>query len=134
MSSIFVKNPCPENWDEMKPEEKGRFCDKCCKVVMDFTKSSTEEILEVLQNAKGKICGRVMPEKLTPVPVFSSPLRRTKLFAIALFFVFGGMLFGSCKSHKQTKPLQGDVEANYFSSGHKAHVHNGFQPVPLKKH
>ena len=133
MSNISVNNPCPESWDNMKPEEKGRFCDKCCKVVMDFTKSSTEEILEVLQNAKGKICGRVMPDKHTPIPVFSRPLRRTKLFAIALFFVFGGMLFGSCKSHKHTQPLQGDMEAIGFAPKHKIQHHSGFQPVSVKK-
>ncbi|MDQ3110106.1 MAG: hypothetical protein M3R17_09440 [Bacteroidota bacterium] len=133
MANISVNNPCSESWDKMKSEEKGRFCDKCCKVVMDFTKSSTEEILEVLQNAKGKICGRLMPDKLTPVPVFSRPLPRIKLFAIVLFFVFDGMLFGSCKSRKQYQPLQGDVRFYNFSAKDKTQHHKGFQPDSVKK-
>ena len=113
MSNIQINNPCPENWDEMQPKEKGKFCDKCCKVVMDFTSKTTEEILDVLKSAKEKICGRISSDKLRPVPVFSGPVRRNKLFAIALVFVFGGMLFTSCARHKHTKATQGDMIMYY---------------------
>ena len=42
---LFIPKPCHENWDEMTPNEKGRFCSICSKTVKDFTKLSDAEIM-----------------------------------------------------------------------------------------
>ncbi len=134
MDKIQINNPCPENWDEMKPKEQGRFCDRCCKTVMDFTSKTTEEILDVLKSAKEKVCGRISADKLQPVPIFSKPIRRNKLFLFALFFVFGGLLFSSCKSHKHTGAIQGDVSVFDFRQSHEKPANKGSEPFSIKKH
>src|SRR5690606_36105847 len=59
---ISIPNPCHENWNEMLPEEKGRFCLSCQKCVLDFTKLSDDEILKSLQ--KPNQCGRFSNQQL----------------------------------------------------------------------
>ena len=88
-----IKNSCPENWDKMSPENQGRFCSACAKIVVDFTKKTTDEIIDFLSGNKNEeICGRVKKSALVPVRVKSG----MKLFAAALYFVFGSFLFTSC--------------------------------------
>lgn len=55
---ISITNPCSQNWDTMAKKEAGRFCDQCQKNVVDFTKHSDKDILQYLQQASGKVCGR----------------------------------------------------------------------------
>lgn len=105
----MIEEPCPESWDKMRPEKSGRFCDKCCKIVHDFTTKTKEEILDILRSAgRKKLCIRVSAEVLSPVPVFNRPVKRSRLFLFAVLLVFGGMLFTSCKSRKSTGRYQGD--------------------------
>jgi hypothetical protein len=94
-----INNPCPEKWDGMTPDEQGRFCGKCSKIVIDFTKKTTEEIIDFLTARKGEdICGKL---RLNPVPVHpSTTLSMTRprfiSFLAATYLVFGSMLFTSC--------------------------------------
>ncbi|MGQ7947736.1 hypothetical protein [Flavobacterium sp. WC2509] len=39
MKNKFLKldNPCSEKWKDMKPKDKGNYCDLCSKKVIDFT-------------------------------------------------------------------------------------------------
>ena len=54
---ISIPDPCHQNWNQMQPNEKGRFCDTCKLTVVDFTKMSNEEIKTYLLN-KSYVCGR----------------------------------------------------------------------------
>ncbi len=70
MKNKFLRldKPCSENWENMTPNEKGRFCDSCSKSVIDFTKMTTEEITQALRESKGSICGRTNQRQLnTPL-------------------------------------------------------------------
>lgn len=110
MNKIVFDTPCPESWDGMTEKENGRFCDKCCKIVHDFTSKTKEEILDILHSlGRKKVCIRVSAEVASPVPVFNRPVKRNRLFLYALILAFGGLLFTSCRSHKPTH-LQGDVK------------------------
>ena len=55
---LNIPRPCYENWDQMHPAQKGRFCDSCNKQVMDFSVMTDAEILNYFKHATGKICGR----------------------------------------------------------------------------
>ncbi|MDO5856927.1 hypothetical protein Q2490_06465 [Myroides odoratimimus] len=37
---IEIPEPCHEDWDKMAPQDKGRHCAVCDKVVVDFSKAS----------------------------------------------------------------------------------------------
>ncbi|MGH1384485.1 hypothetical protein [Kordia sp.] len=70
MKSKFLKlnKACSEQWDNMKPNEKGSFCDTCSKNVIDFTQLSQLEISEKIKNTKGEICARLTKQQLeTPL-------------------------------------------------------------------
>ena len=61
--NISIPKPCHENWQEMSPLEKRRFCGSCQKQVFDFTKSSDREIIQKF-NTEVSICGRFLKTQL----------------------------------------------------------------------
>jgi hypothetical protein len=54
---IKIPNLCNEDWNNMTPNDNGRFCDTCKLTVVDFTKMSDDQIKSYLLN-KGHVCGR----------------------------------------------------------------------------
>jgi TonB family protein len=57
---IEIKEPCSENWENMKIGLISRHCDSCKKDVMDFTQKSREEIIIfLLSNPNESVCGRM---------------------------------------------------------------------------
>jgi len=115
---ISIPKPCHEDWNKMTPNEKGSFCGKCCKTVVDFTNKSPEEIRTTLLAESGKkVCGRFMSDQLDEkpksninlnIPLYLLPknISYRKAFAIALFFAFGTSLF-SCRTTEDH--LVGDI-------------------------
>jgi hypothetical protein len=107
-----INNPCHESWERMNPDEKGRHCDQCCKVVVDFTGMSNDAIAGYLQQrTQEKVCGRFKAEQVAQFPSkrirFSFQVQR---FAAAVLLAFGSFLFASCSSLKPGDPdIMGDV-------------------------
>ncbi|BAP32169.1 uncharacterized protein CHSO_3132 [Chryseobacterium sp. StRB126] len=60
---ITIPKPCHENWNNMSPDEKGKFCSVCSKTVYDFTNFSEEEIMNIFGSNKD-ICGRFREDQL----------------------------------------------------------------------
>jgi len=65
--TLHIPKPCSENWNQMTPDEKGRFCKHCQNVVVDFSAMNDQQLAEYLSNASGKTCGRFLPEQLNRV-------------------------------------------------------------------
>ena len=109
--SYSISKPCSEDWNKMTTEEQGRHCQVCCKTVVDFSKRSSNEIVDFLQKSiSTKICGRFRKEQLMPQPKREHPKSRHRIFFAALVFVFGGMLFSSCgMNNPKHEELMGDV-------------------------
>ena len=62
---LQVPTPCHENWDNMTPTEKGRFCASCQKQVIDFSNKSDREIAMFFKKpSSGSVCGRFMDDQL----------------------------------------------------------------------
>ncbi|MCS3795744.1 carboxypeptidase-like regulatory domain-containing protein [Niastella sp. OAS944] len=62
---IKVPKPCHENWNNMTPDEQGRFCGSCQKVVVDFTAMSDQQLLDHLSKTAGQhACGRFSSHQL----------------------------------------------------------------------
>jgi hypothetical protein len=66
MASIHlsIADPCHENWNQMLPEEKGRFCLSCQKTVVDFTNMTDGQIFDYFKNYKGNTCGQFTRDQL----------------------------------------------------------------------
>ncbi len=54
---LNVPDPCHENWFSMTPAEKGRYCNSCQKVVIDFSVMTDTEIIQYFQKDRGNTCG-----------------------------------------------------------------------------
>ncbi|MCP9749695.1 carboxypeptidase-like regulatory domain-containing protein [Ferruginibacter sp. HRS2-29] len=90
---ISIPTPCHENWDNMQPTEKGRFCNACTKQVIDFSVMSDAQVLNYFAHLKnGSVCGRAYPEQLNramEAPV--TPVKKKWYWNyIALLLVFFG--------------------------------------------
>ncbi len=94
---LRIENPCHENWSQMTPLEKGRFCDACQKKVHDFTSSSKQELIDLYRLNEGHLCGRVKTSFLTEQFVAHQQnknyLHYLKTFCLAAIISFGASLF-----------------------------------------
>lgn len=61
---IKIAQPCPEDWDNMRPENGSRFCTSCQKSVFDFTDKRPIDMLEKIAGTAGSICARAYPAQL----------------------------------------------------------------------
>lgn len=74
--TISIKEPCTQNWDEMSPDNAGRFCASCQKTVIDFTKFSDEELSSYFRQLEHFGCGRFTKKQLS-VAIPQRPRRLT---------------------------------------------------------
>jgi CarboxypepD_reg-like domain len=66
-NSLKRLKKCDMFWDEMKPNETGRLCQKCDKTIIDFSKKSFKEIALKMSETNESICGFYLPEQLTEI-------------------------------------------------------------------
>lgn len=69
-----IEEPCQEDWDQMQPEAKGRFCSSCSKTVVDFSRMSDFSIVNYLENNKNQsVCGRFEEKQLDKTYLWTKP-------------------------------------------------------------
>ncbi len=62
---LSIADPCKEDWDGMSPSEKGRFCNSCEKQVVDLSRMTDLEIIQLIDDNPGvKMCGNAKPSQL----------------------------------------------------------------------
>ena len=113
---ITIPTPCHEKWDEMTPTDKGRFCAACQKNVIDFTKASDREIVQLI-NVNKNLCGHFSPSQLDRDLIIPKE-KNTAWTAIAA----GIISFITLGSHKATaqetvKTEQTDYTNSYETVG-----------------
>jgi hypothetical protein len=60
---ISIPKPCSENWNEMDATDKGAFCSKCSKEVIDCTSVKTSEIKAKIGTQKNP-CVRIFSDQI----------------------------------------------------------------------
>jgi len=127
---IAIPEPCNENWNEMTPNESGRFCLSCSKTVVDFTSMLPNEVQHFfIQNQNQNVCGRFKKSQLDtitiqiPSSVLYTQIQYHKMFLLALFIGMGTTLF-SCKDKNGNKQkidkvevIQDDAPVEHISVG-----------------
>ena len=91
-----IDQPCPENWSQMLPDEKGKFCNQCHKAVYDFTDKTPAQINEILSaHSKNQLCGRFTKEQLmmSRLRINRDELKALQIFAWSFLLAFGSYLF-----------------------------------------
>ncbi|HOY95307.1 MAG TPA: hypothetical protein PK509_06205 [Catalimonadaceae bacterium] len=82
--TISIPQPCTENWAQMMPVEKGRFCSRCAHSVRDFSGMKKEEALSEVEAALAngqRICGRFPTSWLQPQASVTPSLKRKSMYA-----------------------------------------------------
>lgn len=113
MNQISIPKPCHENWENMQPEEQGKHCLACNKIVIDFSGWEQEQIMDYLQDKRGeKVCGRfnigqleLQEDKVnTWQRVLTSNLSILKKIAAIVLLCFGMMT--TTQSYAQKKKVE----------------------------
>lgn len=112
---ISIPDPCNQNWNQMQPKEKGRYCDTCKLTVVDFTKMTDEEIKAYLLS-KSYVCGRfdcsqletshkstLESLKARSKKIKFLPLRYLAVTAVSLLIILYGCA-GGRKTREETYP------------------------------
>jgi hypothetical protein len=66
-NSLKKLNKYNQFWDEMKPNETGRLCQKCDKTIIDFSKMSFTEIAFKMSETNEATCGFYLPEQINEI-------------------------------------------------------------------
>ena len=102
-----IEEACHADWDQMKPEAKGRFCETCSKTVVDFSSMSDFSIVHYLENHKHQsVCGRFAQDQLDKTYLWTKPhhqLFNFDLKAVALGLALS--TFSALPSQAQTSGL-----------------------------
>lgn len=58
LENIRVASPCPAKWEQMAGDQKTRFCGQCTLNVHNFSAMTEQEVLRLLAESEGRVCGR----------------------------------------------------------------------------
>ena len=71
IDAIEVKTPCAENWNEMRGNEKIRFCAHCNFEVNNISALTRKQAMRLVRASSGRICVRYVKNPVTRKPVFA---------------------------------------------------------------
>jgi hypothetical protein len=129
LPEIRIASPCPANWDEMKGDERARFCAQCQKHVYNLSAMSAEAAAALIREKEGNLCGRlyrradgtVLHAEDCPVGVVARQWRRVKSWAGAaaslVLLVFGAGRAQAGEKPSGKKPAPTPPDAPYVTMG-----------------
>lgn len=90
-SILHVPDPCHEAWDRMHPQERGRHCASCDKLVVDFSAMSDQQVIDYLAHTK-HACGRFSIHQLQrPLVTDSVKARRSWFPSLVISSLFSAL-------------------------------------------
>jgi hypothetical protein len=104
---LHIPEPCRENWDAMTTADKGRHCNSCNKIVVDFSVMSDRQVLEYFKTTTGKTCGRFHDDQLQR-PLIEPQQKSTK-WNYFIASILGFIIIG--KLAAQDRTIKGKVIA-----------------------
>lgn len=122
---LNIQDPCNEKWNTMQPHDRGKFCLQCSKEVIDFTKLDNTEIIQIIEQSKSRICGRMSVSQLDRLIEIPSKKNRSKLRKVltAIFLIGStGSIFASPLVSKANSLNVSKNESNYKRIDIKKHI------------
>ncbi|MGB0431070.1 MAG: carboxypeptidase-like regulatory domain-containing protein [Bacteroidia bacterium] len=92
MYKLKIEQPCSQKWSSMTENEKGRFCAKCSKNIIDLTQLSDAEILETYKANAGSLCGRITKKQNNSLLTSIKTKEKTGLGKVAAGFILFSLL------------------------------------------
>ncbi len=59
LQNVEIATPCPADWNDMKGDDRVRFCGQCRLHVYDFATLSRDEAERLIRETEGRLCGRI---------------------------------------------------------------------------
>ena len=59
LSRVRIASPCSKPWGDMRGDDQSRFCDQCGKHVFNFAEMTSQEVIDLIQEKEGALCGRL---------------------------------------------------------------------------
>lgn len=112
LEQIEVKNSCSEDWEQMKGNDRARFCSHCSLSVNNLSALSRREALKLVRDANGRICVRYVQNPVDKTPVFANRLHQITRRAAVAAGVLGASLTLSTLAFAQGSPRLIKREAN----------------------
>lgn len=111
---IRLSFQCDQNWDEMPPTAKGKFCQQCSREVIDFTSKSRSEIRHHLRNSEGRVCGQVLQSHVDPniIAELRMPTWLRRTIAVASMGLLASATPALAQNTHYVKPLITMPETN----------------------
>ncbi len=122
---IQIPEPCHEDWNKMTPVDQGKYCQSCCKEVVDFSVMTDQEIISFISKPRGKTCGNFAGDQLNRIITEPAVPAKKKFWVVMLSFLLplaisfkGKAQFRKKKSvdttqtstvHEPDKPTRGKV-------------------------
>ena len=98
---LNIPEPCQENWQNMTPQEQGRFCGSCQKIVVDFSVMTDKEVLAYFSKASQHVCGRFSNDQLNK-ELIPTPAKKRITWAYVWNVLLASVLV--TKTYAQGKP------------------------------
>jgi hypothetical protein len=104
---VSFLSPCREDWDEMTPEGRNRFCGQCAKTIHDLSQHSFEEAQVLLQSCD-EICVRARLGTNGEIELRSGPARKARRI-IAAFGVSVSLMATSASATAGKRGPEGTI-------------------------
>lgn len=112
LDNIRIASPCPADWNEMRGDERSRFCSQCRLSVYNLSDMTREEAERFLINAEGRVCIKYYRRRDGAVLTRDCPVGRAKLkkkvsrISTAVFTFVFSLFTGLFAFHQtETDPL-----------------------------
>jgi hypothetical protein len=77
---VSIPTPCSENWQDMTPAERGKFCSLCQKVVTDFSSMTDAGIIKIINQRNAQtMCGHFFIGQLDRALAEKAPVRKSPI-------------------------------------------------------
>jgi len=99
---LRISSPCPKSWNELRGNDRIRYCDECKLNVYNLAEMSTQEVEALVRRSSGRLCGRLYvrgdrtaTRRSCPKGDAAAPLRKFALIGGALGLAAFAWLFRS---------------------------------------
>lgn len=100
---IQIPEPCHEDWNKMTPVDQGRYCQSCCKEVVNFSAMTDQEIISFLSKPRGKTCGNFSSDQLNRIITEPATPAKKKFWAMMLSFLVPLFVVNKAKAQFKAK-------------------------------
>ena len=141
LNQIRIAKPCPASWDEMRGNNRVRFCEHCQKNVFNLSAMAADDAATLVRAKEGKLCARMYLRRDGTVLTADCPVGlaryRQKVTmslcsaaAVTLFAV--GCAFGTSSGRRTVSQLRAQITESVEMTVAKVKTIFGY-PTPLVK-